>query len=70
MEYRVMKTKIELGKSVSGEIYELIHTSVNYSSYVSVNNSGTYSIWDSVSDSVTNPINDLTRWVIALWKQS
>jgi hypothetical protein len=61
-----MKTKIELGKSVSGEIYESIHTSVNYSAYVLVDNSGTYSIWDSVSDSVTTPINDLTRWVISL----
>ena len=61
-----MKTKIPLGKSVSREIYGSIHTSVNYSAYVLVDNSGTNSIWDSVSDSVTTPINDLTRWVIAL----
>ena len=66
MENKIMKTKIALGKSVSGEIYEAIHTSVNYSAYVSVDNSGTNSIWDSVSDSVITPINDLTRWVIAL----
>ena len=61
-----MKTKIELGKPVSYLMSDLIHTSVNYSAYVSVDNSGTNSIWDSVSDSVTTPINDLTRWAIAL----
>ena len=33
---------------------------------ISTNNSGTNSIWDSVGNSVTNPINDLARWMIAL----
>ena len=61
-----MKTKIELGKPVSYLMSDLIHTSVNYSAYVSVYNSGTNSIWDPVSDSVTTPINDLTRWRIRL----
>jgi hypothetical protein len=65
MENKIMKTKMKLGKPVSCEIYGSVHT-LNYSSYISVYNSGTNSIWDSVGNSVTNPINDLARWMIAL----
>ena len=60
-----MKTKIKLGESVRREIYESVHTSVNFSTYNSLRDVAWDSIWDT-SKLTIEPINDLTRWVIVL----
>jgi len=60
-----MKTKVKLGESVRREIYESVHTSVNYSTYNSLRDV----VWESIFDIhnlTMEPINDLTRWVIVL----
>jgi hypothetical protein len=54
-----------LGESVRREIYESVHTSVNFSTYNSLKDVAWDSIWDT-SKLTMEPINDLTRWVIAL----
>jgi len=61
----VMKTKIKLGNSVRREIYESVHTSVNFSTYNSLKDVAWDSIWDT-NKLTMEPINDLTRWVIVL----
>ena len=43
-------------------------TSVNFSTYNSLKDVAWDSIWDT-NKLTMEPINDLTRWVIALWKQ-
>jgi hypothetical protein len=60
-----MKTKVKLGESVRREIYESVHTSVNYSTYNSLRDV----VWESIFDIhnlTMEPINDLTRWMIVL----
>ena len=57
--------KAKLGESVRCEIYESVHTSVNYSTYNSLRDVAWDSIWDT-SKLTMEPINDLTRWVIVL----
>jgi len=60
-----MEMKLTLGNSVRREIYESVHTSVNYSTYNSLRDVAWDSIWDT-SKLTMEPINDLTRWVIVL----
>ncbi len=56
---------MKLGNSVRREIYESVHTSVNFSTYNSLRDVAWDSIWDT-NKLTMEPINDLTRWVIAL----
>jgi hypothetical protein len=60
-----MKTKVKLGESVRREIYESVHTSVNFSTYDSIRDVVWGSIFD-IHNLTMEPINDLTRWVIVL----
>ena len=70
MENRVMKTKMILGKPVRYKINNTIVTSVYYSVLDSVKEevymAPKNSVWGFANVSVWRPINDLTRWVMAL----
>ena len=65
-----MKTNITLGDSVRYKINNAIVTSVYYSVLDSVKEeiymAPKNSVWGFVNVSVWRPINDLTRWVMAL----
>jgi thiamine biosynthesis protein ThiC len=65
-----MKTKMKLGKPVRYKINNVIVNSV-YNSVLDSVNEEVYmapknSVWGFVNVSVWRPINNLTRWVIAL----
>ena len=66
MEYRLMKTKIEFGKSVSesvrGSVSILVWGSMDSSVWRSLDRS----VWYSVSDSVWEAFNNSMRWNIEL----
>ena len=60
MEYRVMKTKITLGKPVKNEIYSSIYELVASPTYFSVSDWVKTSLWNSVWYSGYDSINVTT----------
>ena len=66
MEYRVMKTKIELGRSVSDLVSDLLNHSMSDSMSDSVWYSVSIPVSDLVGDSLWKQFNTSTRWNIEL----
>ena len=70
MENKIMKTKLELGKSVSDSIrfsaYSPLNSALNGSVYDSVNCSVDNSVWYLVDNSVLESFNNSMRWRIRL----
>ena len=62
--------KMKLGESVRREIYNSVYVSVNHSVYYplrdAIPDSAWESIWYGASRPIQEPINNSTRWVIAL----
>ena len=58
MGYRVMKTKLDLGKSVNGLLFSSMHDSLTYSLYKSLRCSVNRPIWLVINNSL--------RWDIRL----